>query len=64
MSVRGRLAPLPCHRSTCARARAGVLVEDPPLRSVDTVRLEVDDGTITIQSGVRQNGGRDNPRGP
>jgi cytochrome b6-f complex iron-sulfur subunit len=50
----------PCHRSTYTRA--GVLVEGPAPRSMDTMLIEVaDDGAITIQSGARQNGGPDNP---
>jgi cytochrome b6-f complex iron-sulfur subunit len=50
----------PCHGSTYTKA--GVLVEGPAPRSMTTMRLEVaEDGTITIHTGDRKNGGPDNP---
>lgn len=50
----------PCHMSTYTKA--GVRVFGPAPRSMDTMLIEIDEaGEITVQTGVRQNGGEDNP---
>jgi cytochrome b6-f complex iron-sulfur subunit len=50
----------PCHQSTYTKA--GVRVHGPAPRSMDTMLIEIDEvGDITVQTGIRQNGGTDNP---
>ena len=50
----------PCHRSTYTKA--GVRVDGPAPRSMDTMLIEVDaNGLVTVQTGVITNGGPDNP---
>ena len=50
----------PCHQSTYTKA--GVRVHGPAPRSMDTMLIEIDEaGEIIVQTGVRQNGGDDNP---
>jgi len=50
----------PCHQSTYTKA--GVRVHGPAPRSMDTMLIEIDEaGDITVQTGIRDNGGDDNP---
>lgn len=50
----------PCHQSTYTKA--GVRAFGPAPRSMDTMLIEIDEaGDITVQTGVRANGGNDNP---
>lgn len=50
----------PCHQSTYTKA--GVRVHGPAPRSMDTMLIEIDEvGDITVQTGIRRNGGDDNP---
>ena len=50
----------PCHMSTYTKA--GIRVHGPATRSMDTMLIEIDEvGDITVQTGIRQNGGEDNP---
>jgi len=50
----------PCHGSTYSKA--GVRVFGPAPRSMDTMKVEIDDaGNITVQTGLRTSGGPDNP---
>lgn len=50
----------PCHRSTYTKA--GVRVFGPATRSMDTMRIDIDeDGEILVQTGEIQRGGPDNP---
>ena len=51
----------PCHGSTYTRA--GVRVFGPAPRSMDTMRIDIDDaGNVTVQTGDRTPGGTDNPQ--
>lgn len=50
----------PCHGSTYTKS--GVRVFGPAPRSMDTMKIEIDDaGNITVQTGDRTPGGVDNP---
>lgn len=50
----------PCHGSTYTKA--GVRVFGPAPRSMDTMKIDIDDaGNITVQTGDRTPGGPDNP---
>ena len=50
----------PCHGSTYTKA--GIRVFGPAPRSMDTMRIDIDDaGNITVQTGDRLPGGADNP---
>jgi cytochrome b6-f complex iron-sulfur subunit len=50
----------PCHGSTYTKA--GIRVFGPAARSMDTMRVDIDDaGNITVQTGDITNGGPDNP---
>lgn len=49
-----------CHSSTYTRA--GVLVRGPAKRSMDTMRIDVTDGGIVVDTGDIREGGEDNPR--
>lgn len=49
----------PCHGSTYTKA--GVRVFGPAERSMDTMRIEVVDGGIVVQTGDRTRGADDNP---
>ena len=49
----------PCHGSTYTKA--GVRVDGPAPRSMDTMRIEVGDNGIVVQTGERTEGGIDNP---
>lgn len=50
----------PCHGSTYTKA--GVLVDGPAKRSMDTMRIDVVDGGIVVQTGDRTQGDNDNPQ--
>jgi cytochrome b6-f complex iron-sulfur subunit len=51
----------PCHGSTYTKA--GVRVFGPAPRSMDTMRIDIDEaGNITVQTGDRVPGGPDNPQ--
>ena len=51
----------PCHGSTYTKS--GIRVFGPAPRSMTTMKVDVDAaGNITVQTGVRQDGGPDNPQ--
>ena len=51
----------PCHGSTYNKA--GVRIFGPAPRPMDTMQIDIDEaGNITVQTGVRSNGGEDNPQ--
>ena len=51
----------PCHGSTYTRA--GVRVFGPAPRPMDTMEVTVnDDGSLTVDTGIRRNGNQDNPQ--
>ena len=51
----------PCHGSTYSKA--GVRVFGPAPRSMDTMKIDIDDaGNVTVQTGDRTPGGPDNPQ--
>ena len=51
----------PCHGSTYTKA--GIRIFGPAPRSMDTMRIDIDDaGNITVQTGDRTFGGPDNPQ--
>ncbi len=51
----------PCHGSTYTKS--GIRVFGPAPRSMTTMKVDVDGaGNITVQTGIRQDGGPDNPQ--